>query len=165
MPFLSWISCCILFCRCLSKTLFFIIVRIISVLQTVLSILKSTVERFFILILVIEFKLLSDSLEHLSVLMSLKWSNLSSFNLSRVAFENGVHLESLISNMIGFQSSLSLPNLHNLGQRSADVNIGIDVTWKFGVAILQRLKKLIWILALIYTFHRFHELHLIAVII
>ena len=124
-------------------------------------VLKSTTERLFILILIIEFKLLLDSLDLISVLMNLKWLK----NLSRVAFENGVHRQSSISNMIGFQSSLSLPNLHNLGQRSADVNIGIDITWKFGVAILQRLKKLIWILALIYTFHRFHELHLIAVII
>ena len=78
-------------------------------------VLKSTTERLFILIFITEFKLLLDILDLISVLMSSKWQE----NISRVAFENGVHLESSISNMIGFQYSLSLPNLHNLGKRFA----------------------------------------------
>ena len=78
-------------------------------------VLKSTTERLFILIFITEFKLLLDILDLISILMSLKWQE----NISRVALENGVHLQSSISNIIGFQSSLSLPNLHNLGERCA----------------------------------------------
>ena len=123
-------------------------------------VLKSTMETLFILILIIEFKLLLDSLDLISALMNLKWLK----HFSRVVFENGAHLQSSISNIIGFQSSLPLPNLHNWGWlHIIDVKIVVGIMYKFGVA--RTLRKLIRILALIYTFHRFHGLRLIAVII
>ena len=122
-------------------------------------------KRLFIWILIIEFKLLLDYLDLISVLMSLKWLKIFPGWHMKLVFIYKFQLATWLVSSLLFPYLIyiictkRLQVLHYWCQNSDTYNIHIQCT-RFS----RTLMKLIWILALIYTFHRFHRLCFIAVI-